>query len=357
MNIGVSPDDAGYVIMGWIAAVVVIPLLIAVVGLTGRLFDWLLRIRSGWFMAAWWLVWIVGLLAGTSLYMDLGAQRLTGTVTAKSESVQLRREGDWRNRFEAAFDYAYAGEMGHVLLGISEAHFDALQEGGRAELRVAPIYNTIVMVRLSAIDSAEWLATPLRWFAIVVAIVGAIWQAERIKSPKVWLVIAVAGLLLAITIPSYLTYRAWQRADDLASRPLRGEATVTAVTRVTNIDYFPCESNCGDSIDTAFDVPQQYDIVQMTFLPAGHREEVLATDSADVGSYVTFVGDILPIAYAAHDPRDAQILGTTHSHHWRNAIFFVWTSVASMILLFVARFALHWVIGKIGQRLSARLQV
>jgi hypothetical protein len=357
MNIGSSPDDAGYLLMGAIAALVVVPLLLAIVGLSARLIAWIFRIKSGWFMAAWWLIWIAGLLVGPSLYLDFGAETVTGTLTTKTESVDLRRQGDWNRHFNATFAYPYAGETGQVSLAMSEAHFDALREGGRAELNIAPIYNTIALVRLDAINTAELMATPLRWFAIIVLIVFAIWRAEKIKSRKVWIAIAIIALLLAIIIPTYLTYSAWQRADNLASRPLRAEATVTAVERITNIDYFPCERDCSDTMDTAFDVPQQYDIVQMTFLPADHNEEVLAADSADVGSYVTFVGDTVTIAYAADDPRNAQILGATHSHHWRNAIFFVLTSVASTLLLFGANFALHWGIDFFRQKFLTRLSV
>jgi hypothetical protein len=355
MNIGASSNDTAYLLMGGIAALFVVPLLLAVIALSARFFAWVLRIQSGWFFAGWWIFWIGGLIVGTSLYMDVGAAQLTGTVVEKTEQVELQREGDWDINFTAALDYPYAGGTGHVSLRIGEAEFDALQKGGEAELQVAPLYKSIVLVRLAAISTVSWLATPLRWLGIALLIGVAIWQAEKIKSQRAWIAIAVVGLLVAIAMPTYLTYGAWQRADDLASRPLRAQANVTAVQRITNIDYFPCESDCGDSIDTAFDVPQQYDIVQMTFLPDGRREPVLATDSADAGSLVTFVGDTITIAYAADDPRDAQIIDATHSHHWRNVIFFVWTSVATAVLLFCLRFFVHWGIEKIGQRLAARV--
>lgn len=354
MNIGFSPDDAGILMIGGIAGIIVVPLLLAAIGLMARFLGWLFRIRSGWAIGAWWLLWLAALIVGPSLYLDFGAEQITGRVTEKRESVALRREGDWQSDYDAALEYQYRGKPGHVQLDMDERHFDALHEGETASLRIAPLYETIVLVRLATINTAEWLATPLRWAAIITLIAFLIWQAERIKSQRAWLTILFVALLLAIAIPSYLTYRAWQSADNLANRPLRAVATVTAVQRITNIDYFPCEGNCSDTIDTAFDVPQQYDVVQMTFRPANYSEAVLAVDSADAGSYVTYVGDSIAIAYNADDPRDAQIIGATHSYHWRNAIFFVWTTVAWMILLFAARFAFHWGVERFGQWTAAR---
>lgn len=95
------------------------------------------------------------------------------------------------------------------------------KRGARRHLRVAPLYKSIVLVRLPAISTAMWLATPLRWLGIILLIGFAIWQAEKIKSQRAWIAIAVVGLLVAIAMPTYLTYGASQHAEDLASRPLQ----------------------------------------------------------------------------------------------------------------------------------------
>lgn len=350
MNFGFSPNDTAYMLIGGLSLLFVVPLLVFLITQVGRLFAWVARIRHDGFLLGWWLFWMVAIVAGLSLYMDYGTQHVEGIVTSKSQSVEVRRQGDWRTRFNTTLEYPYAGENSYVSLRIDEAHYDALQQGGTTALNVAPLYGSIALVRLASLTTAEWLATPLRWLAIIAVVVILFVLAERIKSKWAWIGIVTVGVLAAILIPSYLTYRAWQESEDLPSRPLRAEATVTSVRRITNIDYFPCDGDCSDSMDTAFDVPLQYDIVQMTYVPTGRSEAVLATDSVDVGSYLTYVGETIPIAYAEANPRDAQILGATRNHHWRNVIFFVWTFLATLFLLLAARFVFHWMLNYFNEK-------
>jgi hypothetical protein len=81
------------------------------------------------------------------------------------------------------------------------------------------------------------------------------------------------------------------------------------------------------------DVPQQYDIVQMPFTPQGGRDALLAVDAADAGLADLAPGRTVAIAYAAADPRAAQIIGATHAHHWRNMVAFGEISLGGRLLI------------------------
>jgi hypothetical protein len=351
MSIGSAPSDAGLVILSGIAAIFVIPFCLYVIGQSGRLVAWVFRSQTTYFQVAWWGIWIATLVFGTSLYLDMRAPHVIGTVTEKEASVQLQREGGWENHFRVNLEYPDDGEIGTVRLNLGAPDYDALQKGGTVQLEVVSIFQTISLVRLATISTWTWLETPLRWVALIASVALLLWGIHYVKSRIVWTVIIIVGLIIAAIIPTYLTYHAWQSAEDLASRPLRADATVTAIDQIANIDYFPCD-DCSGSHDTSFNVPQKYEVIQMTYTPSGYRDAVLATDSADAGSIVTYVGDTLHIAYAANDPRDPQIIGVTHSHYWRNAVYFVWTWVLTTAALFALRFAFYWGVEKVRQRMA-----
>lgn len=93
MSIGVSPNDAAILLIAGIAAIFVVPLLLAVIALLARFVAWILRIQSGWFLRGVVALLDRWVLVGTSLYLDVGAQELAGRVVEKTEKVEIRREG------------------------------------------------------------------------------------------------------------------------------------------------------------------------------------------------------------------------------------------------------------------------
>ncbi len=139
-------------------------------------------------------------------------------------------------------------------------------------------------------------------------------------------------------MPSALSYRRWQASEDLDSKPLRATAQVAQVTRITQVDPFPCRpgggSRCGRR-NTLYDVAQPYDIVELRFVPDGAAGEVIAIDAVDAGSSDATPGSSVEIAYAAGQARAPQILGTTHTHHWRNTLGFV-VPISLVVVLFLA---------------------
>ncbi|MEO7911534.1 MAG: hypothetical protein ABIV47_17965, partial [Roseiflexaceae bacterium] len=156
------------------------------------------------------------------------------------------------------------------------------------------------------------------------------------------LVVFVIGSIVVIGLPTVVIYREWRAMEDLSAKPLRAEATVREITRITQIEPLACRGSCRDSWDTKFDVPQQYDIVQMAFTPPGARDEVLAIDAVDAGLADLGPERTITIAYAADDPHTAQIIGATHAHHWRNMVAFGKNSLSTLLIIGLFLALLGW---------------
>jgi hypothetical protein len=338
MSFGVSPDDIGFLIIGMLAAL----LIPAVLYNVGRLLGWATRLRWSAFPLLFMLAAIVGLVIGGSLYLDAAGHTIDGLVKTKQERVELRREGDWRHRLQAAVAYRQDGALpkandfasadSTVSLNLGPSQYDALREGEPVALKVLPLWRSITLVRLASTGTREWI--PWGWLAIGLGALALGWLGYQIgRSRAGCLVVLAAVALAAVGLPALVVYREWRAMEDLSAKPLRAQAIVRTVTRVTEIDPLPCRSGCRRSMNTKFDVPQQYDIVQMAFTPQGARDEVLAVDAADVGSANVAPEQPVAIAYAPADPRAAQIVGATHSHHWKNMVAFAEISLGTLLLL------------------------
>ncbi len=327
MSIGTSPNDVGFVILLLLGCLLVPAVLLII----GRLIAWSLGLKSGAFQLVFMLVILIGAIVGGSLYLDTAGRAINGLVIKKEERVRLRQQGDWRQEFHASVVYRQDGGRPETTylaegdsstsLDLGAAQFDTLRDGESVALKVLPVWRSLTLVRLANTSTREWI--PWRWLAIGVGVVTLIWLAFKLGRSRIGcLLVFVIGASAAVGLPTFVIYHEWRAMEDLSAKPLRAEATVREVTRITQIEPLPCRGRCRRSWDTEFDVPQQYDIVQMAFTPQGGRDEVLAVDAADTGMVDLAPERTITIAYAADNPRAAQIIGATHSHHWRNMIAF-----------------------------------
>lgn len=329
MNVGASANDLGLMIV-LLLGVLGIPLML---GFIGRIIGLVLGMRSATFAVVFMLVGVGVLLVGGAFYIDTAARPVQGLVTGKEEDVRIRRQGDWR--YSLVADVAYrldgappaaddvANPMQAVArLRLNAAQYDALQAGEPVELRLLPVRQSVSIVRLASIS--PWDVVPWVWGGAGLAVVAGCWLLVRfVRSIPGCLVALVVVLVAAVGIPGAIVYRQWQAMERLDDRPLRARATITSIDRVVQIDPLPCERRCSKDLDTEFDVPQQYDIVQVSFVPAGGGAALIGVDAADAGSFSGTVGQQIDVAYAASAPRDIQLLGATHSHHWKNMLAFV----------------------------------
>jgi len=354
MSIGFSPDDFGYVFLLSFGFLLVPFALL----LIGRLLGRILGVRSGAFQLLFMLLIVGGAIIVGSLYLDQVGRLINGRVTTKDERVRLRAQGDWQHDFQAGVAYRQDGEPpdasylaagdSSVSLKLGPAQFDELRKDAPVALKVLPVWRSLTLVRLANMSTREWI--PWSWLAIGLGVIVLGWLAFRLRRSRVGcLLVLLIGAIMVVGVPTLLVYREWRAIEDLAARPLRAEAAVREVTRVTRIDPLPCRRRCRNRGE--FDVPQQYDIVQMVFTPQDGRDVVVAVDAVDAGSVAINREDTLPIAYAAADPRAAQIIGATHTHHWRNLIGFVSVQLG----LLVALVLLLLLLGAIGRLFSRRV--
>lgn len=347
MGLGGSPNDFGFMFILIFGATVALAIIIGLGGLVSRLLGRITGITSGWLGFVLLAILGGGLILAGSLYMDVLAGTTTGMVTAKNEAIDVRADGGWWHDYNLQIQYPNEGQDSYVNLTVGEERFDSLRQGEETELRVVTLWHSVALARLADLNTIRLLLWALpRLLLVGLAILG-VWLVTRVKSRLGCALLFLMGLVAAVAVPAFLTYRAWQAAEDLDGRPLQAQATVASIERITNVDYFPCETgDCSDHLDTAFDVPQQFDVVQLRFQPEERPEPVLAADTADAGTFSAAEGQVVTIAYDPARPRDVLIVGAVHSHHWRNVVHFAWAYVGLMVIIYGLFFLVLWIGGR-----------
>ena len=332
MNIGLAADDLLYALLAVPVGMVLVGLLFGVSSLLRRL----LRLKSDGYTLLFFILGLVGLVYGGSLLLDGAGQMARGALSKKTETVQLRRQGDWSHQFNLTVGYsAPPAERANVQLRVTPQQFDALSEGQAVDLRVLPIYRSLALVRLASTSSRDLIPAAWLLYGVGAAVAFVLFRLLAKTTLGIWLVV-LAVLAAAITIPVWLTYTDWQAQSDSAGRTLRATATVRDVTRVTRLDYFPCSGSCSSRGDTAFDAVLPFDIVQMEFTPPGATGPVVAVASADDGTLPRLeAGQPIEVRYAAADPRAPLLPGTHQDHVWKNAGYFVLTDVAAIVVVLI----------------------
>lgn len=349
MNLGASASDFGFLIIGLLLSLFGFMLLLGL----ARLLSAMLGGKKGPWSFAIFLLLLAGVFFGGSLYIDSAGLAANGLVLKKSETVAIRRQGDWQRDFTATVRYRVDGgtpssdelslndQEASTSLRLNAAQFDALREQQSVAVRIVPIWRSISIVRLASISTRDLV--PLPWLLGGLGVLLFIALAWAVRNNTLGCgLLGLAAAVAAVAVPAVIIYQQWQASENTAARPLRAQATVSAVQRISRIDPLPCRKNCGRRIDTRFDVPQQYDIVQFTFTPAGASETVLGVDAADAGTFNGTPGSTADIAYAADDPRSAQIVGAGHSHHWKNMLAFAGMYIGFLVALLLLFALLGW---------------
>ena len=330
MNLGSSVDDLGLVILLIVPALLAPAMLLGLGALLARIF----RLPPAPVALGFTALVVGGIILGGSLYLDQAGRTSSGIVERKDDGLRLRRQGDWQHRLSITVRYRLDGSTPVVAmpsaddsavgLDLSAAQFDQLRAGEPVQLKTLALWRSLALVRLASSSTGEWVNWGLVGGGLgLLGLGGLAFALSRVRGGCLGML--GLGLMVSLIAPPLLVYRDWQALEDLAAKPLRAEATVREITRVTQINPLPCAPGgrrCSGRGWSEFDAPQQYDIVELVFTPESGRDLVVAVDAADVGSAQLERGASLPIAYAAADPRAAQIVGATHTHRWKNMVSF-----------------------------------
>jgi hypothetical protein len=253
------------------------------------------------------------LLLAASLYLDVGGSLVTGNITSKDERVEVRRAGDWRHTIRVAVSFQTSTNEREVNLDVDPALFDALSVGQQVEVRYLEFGRLFVFARLarqSTLTVIPW--TLIRNAALIILPVILIWRLNQARSalrrPSIlwWgaLIMWIAGLGWFVALPRL----------NPAPR-LQAVAHAQTITHYTQVEISSRRSS------DVFDVPQPFDLVQLSFVPAGLHDPVLAVDAIDSGSVSRLEqGGNIAITYPENDPRAAAIDGAGYTHYWKNPL-------------------------------------
>lgn len=348
MSFGSTPDTLLYEAITVLVALPACLLLLVV----GNLLRRLSGVQSP---ILWLLVTALPLVAGivgTSLYLDNAGVVASAQVLKKTESIDYRKEGDWRHHYQVQVQYTMPdGTTPAATFSTTAAVFDALHEGGQTAVRTVSINGWFNLVRLA--DQSTWTWIPWRWVAIGLAALLLLWLGWQYLQNKIGCALLLLVALVIFVTPFVFKLMAWRNSQDLSLTPLRTTGVITAVERVTEIDPLPGDSGDGDEWETEIEAVQPYDIVVIRYTPVGHEEPVLGVDAIDVGSQVITPTMPIDLAYAATDPRAVRIIQGTHSHHWKNPVEWLKQQALAGLLILALLGGLHWM-GRWWQRFLIR---
>ncbi|MCE7985351.1 MAG: hypothetical protein DYG89_29605 [Caldilinea sp. CFX5] len=314
MSLGVTPDNVVPVIIATLAALPVCLLLLGVGGLLRHL----LGIQStilGFFVVA---LPLVGTLVGASLYLDQVGVIAPAQVLKKTETIQLRKEGDWRHHYQVQVQYTAPDRTAPAAsFNTTAAVFDALHEGGNTAVRTVSINGWFNLVRLAGESTWTWL--PWNWLAIGLGVILLGWLGWRYFQNKTGCALLILVALAIFVTPFVWKFIEWRNSANLSLMPLRASGVITQIERVTEIDPLPGDGSGGDW-ETRIQTTQPYDIVVVRYTPRGYEEPILGVDAIDAGSQVISPEMSVEIAYAPTDPRSVRLLQGERSHHWKNPV-------------------------------------
>ncbi|MCC6629982.1 MAG: hypothetical protein IT340_21605 [Chloroflexi bacterium] len=328
-------QQIGLVLAGLVAVMVLAAIVGRVVGRLCRLVG--LPAGLGGVMGA--LFPFAVLIAG-SLYLDQAGVVVPAQVQSKEErisSARGRAPDNWWTR-QLTLTVAFTtvdGRPTTTQLFTDEEGFDALRPGAAVQVRYLPELRVIARPA----DQSTLSLVPWSWLptiGLALASIALIWLMIRRRAPKPLTAIAVGvgifGLLTWLFPP-------WEPEP---TGPLQ-----TATAEVRNVRSITRSVFSGR---TRWDAPQPWELVELTFVPAGRDQPVVAVDGVDRGSVAGLTaGARLSVTYPAAAPRSARLVGAARTYRWQE-----WLGLAETVLLIGAVLGGLWLLGKLWGRLWHR---
>lgn len=344
MSFGHTPDSMVILFLLVFAAIPAFFILV----LVGRLLQWAMRIKNRDFATYFTIGAIIVAVLGSSLYLDLYGEVVSGSVVKKVEQIEYREEGDWRHKFSLTVEYTLPGQnTATAVLSPPVDLFDGVTEGGTVSLRVLNFGEWPSLVRPASQSTLTWL--PWRWIGGIAALVVALVALWKVSTTRIGCLPGVFFVCALATIPFINKWWEWQRSMDESLTPLRASTRIESVQRVTWLDPLPGESNNGENWETGFTIPQPYDIVTVRYQPEGYPDWVLGVDAVDAGQSAVHPGMPVIVAYSPDDPRQVRLLDASRLHHWVNPLGWVQDQMVNLAISLGLMVAASWV----GDRFKA----
>lgn len=272
------------------------------------------------------------LFYAASLYLDAAGIVARAEVTRRTESIKYadRIPGGWSRTFWAFVEFSSADGPNGASLWLSESAFDALHVGDRLDIRYVPAMPFIARpadVSTRGLIPDRWLAGA----ALVVATGVAVWRGLR-RWPALRAATTLGAMLLGVV--SWVFPTPWE--TPLAEPVRTAEAEVR---QVRDIDRSFVSGRATGSIEA----PQPWQLAEVTFVPEGRDQAVVALDGVDVGSVPGLErGRKVAVAYNPAAPRDVRLVGGARTYRWRE-----WLELAEYLAILVVLLGAFAVAGRL----------
>lgn len=261
-----------------------------------------------------------------------------GSVVAKREVISTFTNTWARNLYvDVRYQPQDATEPEVIALAVDATTYDRLHAGDEAEVRYTPhpllrTLSTLGFTRLQFQSLPMALVARLGNFLVTGAgillwfVLLAIWSKWRSN----WLMLILVLFMVAGSIVITMGWPTPQPPGELTA----GSATIQKIRRVDKL----LQGRRSAAIEAA----QPYDIVELSFVPAGRTDPVVAVDMLDAESVPNLaVEATVPIRYSAQNPRWAQIDGARRTFYRKNLIF-----VAVIPLALLGIVLLWWLLNR-----------
>ena len=264
---------------------------------------------------------VLALIGLVSLYLDT-RPIVTGTVTAKSETVENRPDGSWEYHFRATVQYTRPGEVEprREELTTDEETYDALLVGDEVGVRYWDAGGLFEFARLSNRSTVQMVwDTGVQYFVLLVlACVLLGWLMGKTTGKK------ATGIIFGMVAFAAAVFSLQALGQLALMLPMGGPQATTEAT-VRSVSLYT-QTRSSDQDDNPTPLIQPFDLVEVSFVPQDRSEPVVALDRIDADSYPLEMGGTVPLTYRIDQPRQIQLQVGSRSYLWKNP-------AASLVLL------------------------
>jgi hypothetical protein len=291
-----------------------------------------------------WFILIIAAVVGYSLYLDNAGIVTTGRVSAKYESISVH-SGYWNRHFVLQARFQVPGEVlpRYAEGNVDYSTYDQVRVGDSVLVRYlpSPLLHQLVLIPTARLAADTTFSFPgdyrslERGMGVILILAVLLMIAVKTNSRIAgWLFIVLGSLAFG-----YFLFPRQMPAPRGNTQSTR--ATVTRISTVTRI--------LEGSHSRGTTLSQPYDIVELSFIPQGRSDSVIAVDEIDHNSIPELsAGEVLPIEYESDQPRIARILGGTRTFPEKARLSYAVDTGAMFLLLWFVYWLRSWIRAKAG---------
>lgn len=277
------------------------------------------------------------------LSVEIAGVIAPGSVVAKREVINNFTTTWTRNLYvDVRYQPGYATEPEVIALAVDTTTYDRLHVGDETQVRYTPHpllgkLSNMGFTRLEALSPPAAFVARIGNFLIASLAGLALWFVLLMAWSKWrsgWLMLMVLLVMIAGFIGTSMGWPTPQPPDELST----GSATIRQIRRI-DVLFVGRQSGTTEAV-------QPYQIVELTFVPAGRSDPVVAVDMLDADSVPNLAVEAsVPIRYSPQNPRWAQIVGASRTFYWKNVF-----NVSAIMLALAGIIMILWLFNRFKTR-------